>query len=166
MVLQVKDRRLGGSSRIELSTLSDFKGVDFQAIAPRTFRETGPISRILSYGSPITLVVPGRASSTHDRNLALARRLAYNLQAYLGIDCDILSDTEVARDRSSSPRRHAVIVFGGPFENKYAEAQLDVNMPIEFDSQHPGCFKIRHRKFNEAGTGKWDAYATRRIFNQ
>ena len=157
---------MGGSSRIETSILSDLKGVNFQTIAHRTFRETGPISRILSYGSPITLVVPGRTSSTHDRNLALATRLAHNLQAYLDIDCDILSDTEAARDRPSSAGRHAVIVFGGPFENKYAEAQLDVNKPIEFDSQHPGCFKIRHRKFNEAGTGMFDACAAKRNFNQ
>ncbi|KAF9519352.1 hypothetical protein BS47DRAFT_1358216 [Hydnum rufescens UP504] len=127
----------------------------WERIAPRVFRETGPISRILSYGSPITLVVPCRGSNTHDRDLTLARRLAHNLLAYLGIDCDILFDTEATRhpNWSSSSGSRAVVVFGGPFENKYAKAQLEIDSPIEFDSHYPGCFKIHHKKFSTAGTG-------------
>jgi hypothetical protein len=137
-----------------------------QRIAPRVFRETGPISRILSYGSPITLVVPCRGSNTHDRDLTLARRLAHNLLTYLGIDCDILFDTEATRDPnwSSSSGSHAVVVFGGPFENKYAKAQLELKSPIEFDSHYPGCFKIHHKKFSAAGTGKSDALCYLRNF--
>lgn len=145
--------------------------------------EHGPLSRILSYSAPLTLVVPRSsvASSSlstegEDVLLALARRLAHNLLSHLGIDCDIVSDEELlaslshpeqrdGREEGDAGRKDAVkrrgyIIFGGPPINQFAEHQLRWDFaafPIQFNgnSESKGAFSVKGRMFEGAGIGMY-----------
>lgn len=125
-----------------------------QTTPPVRIHETGPISRILSYGSPLTLVVPDLSShqSSSQQLQLLALRLAHNLLAYLNIDCNIVYASEIDEEVAGG-----TIVFGGPRDNAYASRQLvwdtsaEKDLPIYFED---GGFVIGDRTFDESDTGK------------
>lgn len=114
--------------------------------------ESGPISRILSYGSPITLVIPDRSESDESAQLQhLALRLAGNLLIYLNIDSDIVKDSELLSEGGA--RREGLIVFGGPRQNAYAASELsESRVPIQFNNNGPN-FTIQRRTFGDPDIG-------------
>ena len=122
-----------------------------QIVDPQPIRHTGPISRIFSLGAPMTLVVPSDTSSLF---LPLALRMAHNLLSYLGIDCDIITDTEALARANEEWDLRGVMVFGGPKENGYARRELekDDSIPIQF-SEAKGHPRIQNRVMKAPGTG-------------
>lgn len=125
---------------------------------PYDVQRAGPLSRILSYGSPIALVVP--SSSNEGGSLAYlftaALRLAHNLLSFLNIDCNIVLDTEITANSDSyleDTFSGGVVVFGGPGQNSFAAQQLnDTDFPIQFRTG--GGFIIQKRVFNTKGIGE------------
>jgi len=124
---------------------------------PYDVRDAGPLSRILWYGSPITLVVPspsnGSGPLAYLFNAAL--RLAHNLLAYMNIDCNIVLDSEITADSDNHFKdtfNRGTIVFGGLNQNSFAAQRLnDANFPIQFQ---PGGFIIQKGTFATEGIGE------------
>jgi len=135
----------------------------WKACLPREAPLTGPISRILTYGSPLTIVIPASdvsysitgcdASSEPAQYSRLANRLSFNLLTYLGLDSNIMTDTEAVRKQLENSGR-GIIVLGGPGVNLYASYALQPSFPIRFSSANKkmGNFQIKHRVFDQKGT--------------
>jgi hypothetical protein len=116
------------------------------------------LSRVLSYGSPITLVVPSASSgggpSAYLFDAAL--RLAHNLLAYMNIDCNIVLDSEIVDSGSNFGNTFGggTIVLGGPNQNSFATEHLSsTHFPIQFQPEGEG-FIIQKREFTARGIGE------------
>ncbi|KAF8319982.1 hypothetical protein DL93DRAFT_2074299 [Clavulina sp. PMI_390] len=110
---------------------------------------SGPISRILSYGSPIALIIPTRskAAGVADHLYRLALRMADNLLAYLNIDSKIVADDEALAAGTNSASGGGSIVFGGPEVNSYAAHEITSGgSPITFEAAS-SSFSIRGKIF-------------------
>ncbi|KAF8328234.1 uncharacterized protein EI90DRAFT_1618667 [Cantharellus anzutake] len=137
----------------------------WKVCSSREPRLTGPISRILTYGSPLTIVIPALGvshsrladqydtASTAARYLRLTNRLAFNLSTYLGLDSNIVTDEEALSAQPADNGR-GVIVFGCPVVNRYATVALRSSFPIHFNcrNERMESFRINHRTFDEKGT--------------
>ena len=125
---------------------------------PYDVRDAGPLSRILLYGSPITLVVPSPSNGSGFRVYLFdaALRLAHNLLAYMNIDCNIVLDSEITADSENHFKdifNRGVIVFGAPNQNSFAARRLnDAHFPIQFRPE--GGFIIQKRAFTTEGIGE------------
>lgn len=133
---------------------------DLEVSEPYDVRDAGPLSRILSYGSPTTLVVPSTSNEggPFPYLFDAALRLAHNLLTYLNIDCNIVLDSEIIADfesHSGKTSNRSVIVLGGSSQNSFAAQQLnDSRFPIQFMPRVEGGFIIQRRTFTAKGIGK------------
>ena len=106
-------------------------------------------------GSDFSYSITGcDASSEPAQYPRLANRLSFNLLTYLGLDSDIITDTEAVQKQLENSGR-GIIVLGGPGVNLYASYALQPSFPIRFSSANKKTenFRIKHRVFDQKGTG-------------
>lgn len=105
----------------------------------------GPISRILVYEAPLTIVVP------HGDPLVagIAVRLTWALYTYLGLDTRILDVAEAIQEEIEG---NVIVVTSGSSRSKYSEAVLSKN-PSDFVFGLDGGFSLRGHDFKENGIG-------------
>lgn len=104
----------------------------------------------------MTLVIPesSRLQGSSDHLFNLALRLAHNLLAYLNMDCNIITDTELLTSTAQADlSSEGLIVFGGPNQNRFALSALeDSAFPIKF-TDGSAEFRLQNRTFSESGIG-------------
>ncbi|KAG8906179.1 hypothetical protein FRC01_008099, partial [Tulasnella sp. 417] len=129
----------------------------------------GPISRILLSNSPITVVVP-----QDEACLSAAKRLAWALYTYLGLDSRIVADAEALAeeqrpDAELPSRRGSVIVLSqGRALNRYGRDVLR-RQPSEFEfgtnGGAGGEFVLAGRRtFDVQGTGLMFMHGSNHLF--
>ncbi|KAG9079401.1 hypothetical protein FS749_008552 [Ceratobasidium sp. UAMH 11750] len=116
---------------------------NWKVVEPFSPYPSGPLSRILTSPTTISIVIPGGPNAYYQ---SLALRLAHNAFTYLKLDCTIVEDHEVLSNQSSLAG--SVVVIGG-YQNKYG---LRVrSSPLRALSD--GSISISGVKFGRAGTG-------------
>ncbi|KAG8848430.1 hypothetical protein FRB96_001216 [Tulasnella sp. 330] len=109
---------------------------------------SGPISQILVSEGPLTIVV-----SDDPRTLGAARRLAWALYTYLGLDIVITPDRRAVNEMSSLHHVGSVVVLSARSPTRYGQAVLH-DSPSEFKISRDGSFMVQGKEFKETGTGK------------
>ncbi|KAG8888706.1 hypothetical protein FRB98_006963 [Tulasnella sp. 332] len=109
---------------------------------------SGPISQILVSEGPLTIVV-----SDDPPTLGAARRLAWALYTYLGLDIVITPDRRAVNEMSSLHHVGSVVVLSARSPTRYGQAVLH-DSPSEFKISRDGSFMVQGKEFKETGTGK------------
>ncbi|KAG8710352.1 hypothetical protein FRC08_017273 [Ceratobasidium sp. 394] len=116
---------------------------DWKVVEPFSPYPSGPLSRILTSPTTISIVIPSGPNAYYQ---SLALRLAHNAFTYLKLDCTIVEDHEALSNQSSLAG--SVVVIGG-YQNKYG---LRVrSSPVRVLSD--GSISISGVKIGRAGTG-------------
>lgn len=88
------------------------------------------IQDVFDTPGPIAIIIPSE-SNAYKKTFSSALRVAHNLDVFLKLDCEIISDTEVVQllttntESTGSHMRGNVIIIGGS-ENAYARTILQV----------------------------------------
>lgn len=80
--------------------------------------------------------------------------MAHNLLAYLNLDCNIVTDSELLTSTADADvSSQGIIVFGGPNQNQFAFSNLEnAGFSIKFTDGSEE-FRIHNRIFDGAGIG-------------